>query len=74
MRRGVLEQLGVSPWIGGSSRPSGIRRGGVGETGLMLWGRRIVPVVFGEEDGVAVIGVTALEIFGLEVDVIRGGA
>jgi hypothetical protein len=40
----------------------------------MLWGRRIVPVVFGEEDDVAVIGVTALEIFGLEVDVIRGGA
>jgi hypothetical protein len=30
-----------------------------------------VPVVFSEEGDVAVIGVTALEIFGLEVDVVR---
>jgi hypothetical protein len=33
-----------------------------------------VPVVFSEEGDVAVIGVTALEIFGLEVDMVRGGA
>jgi len=45
----------------------------VGEVGLALLGRRrVVPIVFGEEGDVAVIGATALEIFGLEVDVVRG--
>jgi len=34
--------------------------------------RRIVPVVFGEDGDPAVVGVTAFEIFGLEVDVVRG--
>ena len=34
--------------------------------------RRIVPVVFGEDGDPAVVGVTALEILGLEVGVVRG--
>ena len=34
--------------------------------------RRIVPVIFGETEDTIVIGVTALEIFGLEVDPVRG--
>jgi predicted aspartyl protease len=34
--------------------------------------RRVVPVIFGEKGDPAILGVTALEIFGLEVDVVRG--
>ncbi len=38
-----------------------------------MMGRRcIVPVILGEDGDPAVVGVTALEIFGLEVDVVRG--
>jgi predicted aspartyl protease len=45
----------------------------VGEVGMTLLGeRRIIPAIFGEEGDAVVIGVTALEIFGLEVDVVRG--
>ncbi|MEL9990534.1 MAG: aspartyl protease [Thermoproteus sp.] len=74
VRRDILEGLGV--------KPMGRRRfkafGGyverdVGEVGLALMGeRRTVPVVFGEEADAVVIGATALEIFGLEVDLVRG--
>ena len=32
----------------------------------------MVPVIFGEADDAVVVGVTALEIFGLEVDPVRG--
>ena len=38
----------------------------------MMGRRRVVPVIFGEDGNPAVVGVTALEIFGLEVDVVRG--
>ena len=34
--------------------------------------RRVVPVVFGKKVDPVILGVTALEIFGLEVDVVRG--
>ena len=45
----------------------------MGEVGMVLLGRRhVVPVAFGEESDAVVIGVTALEVFGLEVDVVRG--
>lgn len=45
----------------------------VGEACLLLMGeRRTVPVVFGETGDAVVIGVMALEIFGLEVDPVRG--
>ena len=38
------------------------------EVGLVTLGRRrLVPVVFGEEKDISVVGATALEIFGLEV-------
>jgi aspartyl protease family protein len=45
----------------------------VGEVGTVLTGkRRIILVIFGEDGDPAAVGVTALEIFGLEVDVVRG--
>lgn len=34
--------------------------------------RRTVAAAFGEVDGVTVLGVTALEAFGLEVDPVKG--
>ncbi|GAB6945659.1 hypothetical protein JCM14467A_24410 [Vulcanisaeta sp. JCM 14467] len=74
IRRDILEGLGI--------KPSGRRRfkafGGyverdVGDVGLMLMGERgIVPVIFGETDDALVIGMTALEILGLEVDPVNG--
>jgi hypothetical protein len=39
---------------------------------VLMGRRRIIPVIFGEDGDPAVVGVTALEIFGLEVDVVRG--
>jgi len=74
VRRDVLEQLGVKPLERRRFKAFGgyVERD-VGEAGLVLLGRRrVVPIVFGEEGDVAVIGTTALEIFGLEVDVVRG--
>jgi aspartyl protease family protein len=45
----------------------------IGEVGVVLMGRRrVVPVIFGEKGDSAILGVTALEIFGLEVDLVRG--
>jgi predicted aspartyl protease len=45
----------------------------VGEVGMVLMGRRrIVQVIFGEDGDLAVVGVTALEIFGLVVNAVRG--
>ncbi len=74
VRRDILEQLGVKPVERRRFRAFGgyVERD-VGEVGMVLMGRRrIVPVIFGEDGDPAVIGVTALEIFGLEVDVVRG--
>jgi predicted aspartyl protease len=74
VRRGVLEQLGIRPLERRRFKAFGgyVERD-VGEVGLVLLGRRrVVPIVFGEEGDVAVIGATALEIFGVEVDVVRG--
>jgi predicted aspartyl protease len=45
----------------------------IGEVGVVLMGRRrVVPVIFGEKGDPAILGVTALEILGLEVDLVRG--
>jgi predicted aspartyl protease len=45
----------------------------LGEVGIELMGRRrIITVIFGETDDTTVLGVTALESFGLEVDPVRG--
>jgi aspartyl protease family protein len=74
IRRDILEQLGVKPVERRRFRAFGgyVERD-VGEVGMVLMGRRrIVPVIFGEDGDPAVVGVTALEIFGLEVDVVRG--
>jgi predicted aspartyl protease len=74
VRRDLLEKLGIKPLRRRRFKAFGgyVERD-VGEVGMVLLGeRRIVPVVFGEEGDAGVIGVTALEIFGLEVDVVRG--
>jgi aspartyl protease family protein len=74
VRRDILEQLGVKPVERRRFRAFGgyVERN-VGEVGMVLMGRRrIVPVIFGEDGDPAVVGVTALEIFGLEADVVRG--
>lgn len=74
VRRDILEQLGVRPLARKKFRAFGgyVERD-VGEVGMVLMGeRRTVPVIFGEGGDPAVLGVTALEIFGLEVDVVRG--
>jgi aspartyl protease family protein len=74
IRRDILEQLGVKPVERRRFRAFGgyVERD-VGEVGMVLMGRRrIVPVIFGEDGDPAVVGVTALEIFGFEVDVVRG--
>ena len=74
VRRDVLEQLGVKPVERRRFKAFGgyVERD-VGEVGMVLMGRRrVVPVIFGEDGDPAVVGVTALEIFGLEVDVVRG--
>jgi predicted aspartyl protease len=45
----------------------------LGEVGIELIGRRrTITVMFGETDDTTVLGVTALESFGLEVDPVRG--
>ncbi|QOJ79740.1 aspartyl protease [Infirmifilum lucidum] len=72
--RSVLDKLGVKPLERRRFRAFGgyVERD-VGEAGVVLMGRRrTVPVVFGEVDEIVVLGVTALEAFGLEVDVVRG--
>lgn len=74
IRRDILEGLGIRPAKRRRFKAFGgyVERD-VGEAGLILVGeRRVVPVIFGEAEDAAVIGVTALEIFGLEVDPVRG--
>ena len=72
--RGVLEELGVKPLERRRFRVFGgyIERD-VAEVGVELLGRRrTVTAVVGEADGLVVLGVAALESFGLEVDPVRG--
>lgn len=74
VRRDILEALGVRPIKRRRFKAFGgyVERD-VGEVGLELMGeRRTVPVIFGEAEDAVVIGVTTLEIFGLEVDPVRG--
>ncbi|MEM1523666.1 MAG: hypothetical protein QW407_05470 [Thermofilaceae archaeon] len=74
VHRLILEELGIKP-LGRKRFKAfgGYVERDVGETGLLLAGeRRVVPVIFGEADDTVVVGLTALEIFGLEVDVVRG--
>jgi len=72
--RRLVEELEVKPLERRRFRAFGgyIERD-VGEVGVELLGRRrTVTAVFGEVDDVAVLGVTALEAFGLEVDPVKG--
>ncbi len=74
VRRDVLEQLGVKLVERRRFRAFGgyVERD-IGEVGMVLMRkRRIIPVIFGEDGDPVAVGVTALEIFGLEVDVVRG--
>ena len=74
IRRDILESLGIRPIDKMRFKAFGgyVERD-VGEVGLMIMGRRrVVPVIFGETEDTMVIGVTALEILGLEVDPVRG--
>lgn len=72
--RRLLEELRVKPLERKKFRAFGgyVERD-VGEVGVELLGRRrTVTVIFGETDDVTVLGVTALEDFGLEVDPVKG--
>ena len=74
--RTVLESLGITPAASGrfqtiEGRP--IERD-VGNVAVEVVGRRslgTVPVIFGEPGDKVVLGVTALEMLGLEVDPVR---
>ena len=72
--RKVLSSLGVKPIERRRFRAFGgyVERD-VGEVGVEVMGRRrTVTVIFGESDDMIVLGVTALEALGLEVDPVRG--
>jgi len=72
--RSVLEELGVRPIERRRFRAFGgyVERD-IGEVGVELMGRkRTVTVIFGEAGDIAVLGITALEAFGLELDPVRG--
>jgi aspartyl protease family protein len=72
--RRILEELGVKPVERRRFKAFGgyVERD-LGEVGIELMGRRrTITVIFGETDDATVLGVTALELFGLEVDPVRG--
>jgi len=75
--RRVLESLGVRPTGRGAFRTiegRSIERD-VGPVQMEIQGHRglgPIPVIFGEEGDTTVVGVTALEVMGLEVDPVRG--
>lgn len=72
--RKLLEKLEVKPLERRRFRAFGgyVERD-VGEVGVELMGRRrTVAVIFGETNDITVLGVTALEAFGLEVDPVKG--
>ncbi len=72
--RKLLEELEVKSFERKKFRAFGgyVERD-IGEVGVELMGRkRTVTVIFGEADDVTVLGVTALEAFGLEVDSVKG--
>jgi len=72
--RSVLEELGVRPIERRRLKTFGgyVERD-IGEVGVELMGRkRTITVIFGETGNAAVLGITALEAFGLELDPVRG--
>jgi aspartyl protease family protein len=75
--RQVLESVGVTPTGHGQVRTIEGRpiEGDVANVFVEIAGRRslgMVPVIFGEAADQAALGVTALEMTGLEVDPVRG--
>lgn len=74
VRSDILKELGVEPLGRRRFKAFGgyVERS-IGEVGMVIAGeRRTVPVIFGEAEDPIVVGATTLEIFGLEVDVVRG--
>jgi clan AA aspartic protease len=72
--RRILEELGIKPVERRRFKAFGgyVERD-LGEVGIELMRRRrTITVIFGETDDATVLGVTALESFGLEVDPVRG--
>lgn len=72
--RRTLEELGVKPLEKRRFKAFGghVERD-IGEVGVELMGRRrTVTVILGETGDTAVLGLTALEAFGLEVDPVKG--
>ncbi len=72
--RKVLEELGIRPIERRRFRAFGgyVERD-IGEIGIEVLGkRRTIVVIFGEAEDLVVLGVTALEALGLEVDPVRG--
>jgi clan AA aspartic protease len=72
--RRILEELGIKPVERRRFKTFGgyVERD-LGEVGIELMGRRrTITAIFGETDDTTVLGVTALESFGLEVDPVRG--
>ncbi len=70
----ILSSLGVKPLERRRFRAFGgyVERD-VGEVGVEVMGRRrTVTVIFGESDDTVVLGLTALEALGLEVDPVKG--
>ncbi len=70
----ILRRLGVKPLERRRFKAFGgyVERE-VGEVGVQLMGRRrTVTVILGEDEDAVILGVTALEAFGLEVDPVRG--
>jgi len=72
--RGRLEELGVKPIERRRFRTFGgyVERD-ISEVGIEIMGRRrTVTVIMGEDEDQTILGVTALESFGLEVDPVKG--
>ncbi len=72
--RKILEELEIRPMERRRFRAFGgyVERD-IGEVGIEVLGkRRTIVVIFGESEDLVVLGVTALEALGLEVDPVRG--
>ena len=69
----VLKELNIKPLEKRRFRAFGgyVERD-LGEAGIELMGRRTVTVIFGESNDIVILGITALEAFGLEVDPVKG--
>jgi len=68
-----LEELGVKPIERRFRAFGGYVERNINEVGMEIMGRRrTVTVIMGEDEDQIILGVTALESFGLEVDPVKG--